>query len=256
MITIVMGAPGQGKSTYLALQAKKSMNKNVPVFSNVNMKGTIKYSVKNDLGISLIEHCNMVLDEAGREINARDYRNFTRDQYNFFSQHRHYMERKENNQGRGNIWLGVQFWDRCDISVRELTQKIIVMQPTIFSKWLICAVDVRVRIGVNEQEKIDEMFTMAHWLEFLTGGRRYYLKKPAWEMFDSWSRDLDLTEQDWQLWSDWKTKKQRKLEKKEKVKANGGIIRNITKDAANNYMAIRRMALTFYNRFHNSNIGG
>ena len=38
-IEIIMGRPGIGKTTYLALMAKKSLRNGIPVYSNVDIAG-------------------------------------------------------------------------------------------------------------------------------------------------------------------------------------------------------------------------
>src|SRR5690554_5684166 len=124
MITIVMGPPGSGKSTYLALMARKTLKQGRNAWSNYHIKGCKKLDPSFDLGNSLIEHGDLFIDESGREHNARDYRNFTKQQYDFYTQHRHYHI--------DNIYLAVQFWDRVDITIRELVQEIVILERTIF----------------------------------------------------------------------------------------------------------------------------
>jgi hypothetical protein len=38
------------------------------------------------------------------------------------------------------------------------------------------------------------------------GGLKYYRKKPAYKMFNSWTKDLSLQDKEWELWSEWKRK--------------------------------------------------
>jgi hypothetical protein len=78
------------------------------------MRGCLKLNVQYDLGNSLIENGEMFIDESGREHNARDFKNFSKAQYDFYTQHRHYKI--------DHVYLAVQFWDRVDITLRELVK--------------------------------------------------------------------------------------------------------------------------------------
>jgi hypothetical protein len=196
MITIIMGAPGVGKSTFLALMARKHLKKGIQCFSNYHIDGCKKLNVQYDLGNVLIENGCMLIDESGREHNARNYHSFSREQYDFYTQHRHYKI--------DHVYLAVQFWDRVDITIRELVQEIYILEPCILKKHFLKLRVVKVKIGIPEEEyEIKEMF---YYKSVFAGGLKYYRKKPAFSMFDSWTRDLSLQEKEWELRSEWKRK--------------------------------------------------
>lgn len=188
MITIVMGAPGKGKSTYLALQAKKSIKKGIKVYSNYHILGCYKIDPNFDFGNILLEDGLIIVDEAGREHNSRDWQRFTKECYTFYSQHRHYNL---------DIILAVQHWERLDLTIKELVQEIHIVKDTIFPN---CIKIKRVGVDIDIlNHKIDEIYEYIH---ILAGGTRYYRAKPAWRMFDSWERDMSLTTREFYKWGE------------------------------------------------------
>jgi hypothetical protein len=190
-----MGAPGAGKSTFLALMARKHLKKGIQCYSNYHIDGCKKLNVQYDLGNVLIENGCMLIDESGREHNARNYHSFSREQYDFYTQHRHY--------GIDHVYLAVQYWDRLDITIRELVQEIYILEPC-FIRSLLKLRKVKVSIGIPEEEyEIKEMFK---YKSMFAGGLKYYRKKPSYKMFNSWTKDLSLQDKEWELWSEWKRK--------------------------------------------------
>lgn len=178
-----MGKPGVGKSTYLAYLSKQAIKKGKKVYSNVYIKDTFQFNIK-DLGNFQIDNALVIIDEAGHEFNARDFKKFTNELYRFFTIHRHYGL---------DIVLAVQFWDRLDIVIRELTQRIVVVVPTLFKPLCIKTKDISVKIDISEDNTIVEKYA---WLPF---SFRYHLKRPLWKFFDSFYLDK-LPDKQFNIW--------------------------------------------------------
>lgn len=174
MIQIVMGKPGAGKSTYLAYKSAKAMKEGRNVYSNVFIDGAYKFNIQ-DLGKYNIESALVIIDEAGFEFNARDFKKFTGDLYRFFTMHRHYDL---------DIILAVQFWDRLDIVIRELTQQITVIKPFIINKWFMSSKDIKVSIAIDENTK--QIIEEYSW-KFLS--YRIIPRWKYWKFFNSFYRD-------------------------------------------------------------------
>ncbi len=193
-IEIIMGRPGIGKTTYLALMAKKSLKSKIPVYSNVDIAGCHILSVKEDLMKYHIEEALVIIDEAGKEFNARDFRKFTDKLYEFFTLHRHYKLR---------VLLAVQFWDRLDIVIRELVQKIYILQPSIIGRWFVKIQEVGVEITVDDEtHTIIEKFYRIHPF---AGGVHYKLRSPAYPLFNTYDRKK-LENKNFEKWSDYEYK--------------------------------------------------
>lgn len=181
-----MGAPGVGKSTYLALQARKALKKGRKVYSNYHILGCHKIDPNFDFGNILLEDGLIIVDEAGREHNSRDWQRFTKEAYTFYSQHRHYNL---------DIILAVQHWERLDLTIKELVQEIHIVKHTILPR---CIKIKRVSCDIDIlNHKIDEIY---EYISILIGGTRYYRAKPAWTMFDSWERDMSLVTREFYKW--------------------------------------------------------
>lgn len=174
MIHIVMGKPGVGKSTYLAYKTAKSLKQNRSVYSNVYIEGAYKFQIQ-DLGKYNIESALVIIDEAGFEFNARDFKKFTNDLYRFFTMHRHYDL---------DIILAVQFWDRLDIVIRELTHKITVVKPFIINKYFMASKDIKVKIAIDENTK--QIIEEYSWDFF---SYRIVPRWLYWKYFNSFYRD-------------------------------------------------------------------
>jgi hypothetical protein len=203
-IEIVMGKPGSGKSTYCALEAKKYMKKGYKVWSNVDISGTYMLNVKEDLMKYHIENGLVIIDEAGKEFNARDFKKFTMNLFEFFTLHRHYKLK---------IILAVQFWDRLDKVIRELVRRIYIVRPTIIPG-RIRLDEVGVKISINDEGQIYEKY---FYIPMLFGGVRFKRKRPAFKMFDTYERD-ELEGKKFELWGIYKSFRLYILKKKIKIK--------------------------------------
>lgn len=197
-IEIVMGKTGIGKTTYLALIAKKYIEKGYKVYSNVYIKGTYKFNPKTDLGKYDMNNSLIIVDEAGLEFNARDFKNFSKDLYKFFTMHRHM---------KTSVLLSVQFWDRLDIVIRELLHRIYVITPNIFNKRIMKVKEIGNEISINDDGIIVQRF---FWISWLLGGTKLYRRKKAWHMFDTHSIDA-LDAKDFDMWDVVKINKRGKI---------------------------------------------
>lgn len=185
MISIVMGKPGSGKSTYMAIMAQKSLEKGIPVYSTEHIVGTYKLDL-SDLNKYNIQDALIIFDESGSKFNSRNWNKFNLDLYTFFCEHRHYNL---------NIILGVQYWDRLDIVIRELVHNIYVCKRCILNYWFLKVKSIGCQIDISPDEQIIERF---FWLPFIVG-TKYYYKRNAWKLFDSWEK-RDLPTKEFEKW--------------------------------------------------------
>lgn len=73
VVNTVLGPPGSGKTSFMAFLALKTRYLNVPVYSNVPIKDTIKFDWEEDFGTYNITDSMIIVDEAGLELDNRDF---------------------------------------------------------------------------------------------------------------------------------------------------------------------------------------
>lgn len=183
-ITVYFGVPGSGKTTLAALHARKWMKSGEPVFSNVPIIGTYKYTPSLDLGIHQIEDCLLILDEAAIEFNNRDYKGFPKTAREFFKLHRHYGVAVE---------VFSQSYEDMDITIRRLATKFIVVKKSVFP-YFIATRSARAIIDINEEEK---QFVSGY--EWQPLSRRWHFMPKAWPLFDSYDAP-ELPAKPWKTW--------------------------------------------------------
>lgn len=189
MIKVIMGQPGAGKSTLLAWYARNAIKKGLKVYSTYEIKGCFKLDLQ-DLGKYDLRDCLVILDEAGKDMNCRNFKGFSDNLYNFFTLHRHYNI---------DIIIGVQYWDRLDKVVRELIAKIYIVQPTVLRHWFIKVRQVGVEIAIDENtHQIIEKF---YWIPILGGGMRFIYRKQLMKMFNSYENEM-LLDKEFDRWGD------------------------------------------------------
>jgi hypothetical protein len=187
-LEIVMGKPGVGKSTFAAKLAKLYLNKGYPVWSNTPIRGCFQIDCRKDLMSYNVSDGLLIVDEAGIEFDNRDWKNFTKNLVEFFKTYRHY---------RMHVLILSQSWEDVDKKIRQLASSIYILNPTIFGLTHLCLKEVSCYVGISEDEQIVEKYSFKpFWLL----GTRYYYKRDAWKMFDTYERKK-LQNKEWQVWA-------------------------------------------------------
>ncbi len=87
----IIAAPGVGKTTLAAAIVRKSKKQGMKAYSNVPIRGAIQIKVKEDLGKYNIHDAKIIIDEAGSDLNNRNWaRNLTDACVEYIKKHRHY----------------------------------------------------------------------------------------------------------------------------------------------------------------------
>lgn len=89
MIIAVTGMPGAGKTFFLVCRAKDAMKKGRHVFSNFPIKGAYQIKVQDLVTYTFPPGSLILIDEAGRDFSAHDWKLLPPEIFDLFTLHRH-----------------------------------------------------------------------------------------------------------------------------------------------------------------------
>ena len=170
---ICFAPPGCGKTTLLSFIAWHYRKRGFKVLSNVNLKidGCVKIEW-SDVGTYDFRDCIMLIDEAGIDLNNRQYKNMMIETIKYLKLHRHY---------RCHMWYFSQSYEDMDITVRRLADAYYLVSKTLlnFITHKFKLRRIRKFININEEKKIDDTYDFVPLSAFKFNGKKY------WQFFDS-----------------------------------------------------------------------
>lgn len=123
MIRAIVGVPGAGKSLYLVERAQYYLKRGRTVYSNFPIKGCHQFSLDDLIDYAFPENSIVIIDEAGRLFNARNWKDLPSEVFDMFTMHRHLNI---------EMYIGVQAFNRIDTSLREVIEVTYVAQKGLF----------------------------------------------------------------------------------------------------------------------------
>jgi len=187
-LIIMFGVPGSGKTTFAAKILRKSLKRNIPVFSNVPLKGAYMLQ-KEDLGTYMVERATIILDEASIDFNNREYRNLSANINYFLRYHRHF---------KTDIYVFSQSSNDMDITFRRLCHEYYRIQRAIPFVPFFVAVKIRHYIGVRNNN-IEDIFEEVTPKILALFQNKYCFGPFYFSMFDSYQHK-ELPQKDWKKW--------------------------------------------------------
>lgn len=113
MIIGYTGMPGSGKTYALVARAHEALKKGRVVFSNFPLKGCYQISLDDICNYQFPEDCVVLIDEAGRWFNSREWKDLPHEVFDLFTMHRHV---------KMDLFIAVQSFARIDKSLREVVE--------------------------------------------------------------------------------------------------------------------------------------
>ena len=170
VITLILGAPGSGKSTMAAMLVNMANEKGIPVYCNYPVKNALQVDVKTMINYNLGDSV-LIIDEAGLSFNSRNTKMFSAEHYHWFATTRH----------RGTqIFIIVQSWKRLDIVLRELATEVILCRRGIFSftTWKSYSSAIKlIEDRDGNATEFQELFQKLNW--------RFFWRPKYYHMFDT-----------------------------------------------------------------------
>lgn len=178
-LSVFYGSPGSGKSTLACFYARKALAAGYKVFSNVPIIGCYKLE-KEDIGKYALQHCLIIIDEAGIEYNNRDFAiQFSKKSgghkaLQFFKEHRH---------EHAEIMMFSQTFDDMDKKLFDLADRYYIVSKGLLP-YPRTVVARRIKAVPDIDKRTDQPYDKYSFMLF---GKKRIFAKPLWQYFDSYS---------------------------------------------------------------------
>lgn len=192
MVSAIFGLPAAGKSLLLSWQAHraiegKSINVHgfqcgyfdnyARVYTNFPMEGAYKLDF-DLLGVAYYHHCLMLIDEIQLFADSRNFKNFSENLSNFFTQHR--------KDHIDLVWCSQSF-KNCDLRIRSVTDKLYYVDRTWFNLIRVRAINSYFRVNGDIQEGY----------EYCSGfNTKYFIPQTLYKYNDTWAKMKNSITQD------------------------------------------------------------
>lgn len=178
---IYFGVPGSGKTTFAAYLSRKRLKKKGTVYSNVPIKGTYQLNPVEDLGTYDTSNALIIVDEAGIEYNNRNFKNFKKNNLEFYKYHRHY---------KCDVAIFSQDYADMDLKLRKLATQYFLVQKSFFP-FFIKRKLIRKKIGIDDltHDIIDQYY-------FVLFGSKWIFCPKLWKMFNT-EEHKELQKKNW-----------------------------------------------------------
>lgn len=173
----VIAPPGTGKTTLCGKLTREAYKNKKKVYANVPIRGAIKFKI-NDLGKINIHDSIILIDEAGRDLNNRNWaHNLTQEAISFIKLHRHY---------NNDIYTFSQSPGDIDNKFRDLVTK----------KYLLYKSKIPFFVRAQALHKVMKLEggQIAEYLEEERGASFRFFIVNCWAWFNSFDRKMKLEE--------------------------------------------------------------
>ena len=121
VVNYVFGAPGTGKTTFLAKLSRWYMKHGFKgrIYANFPLKDTIQIK-DEEIGYYSFTDSILLLDELGVSMSNRDFKSglmSDKNRLSYWKRIRHYLQKNS----KGCCWVATQGWNDIDLKVRTLS---------------------------------------------------------------------------------------------------------------------------------------
>lgn len=172
----IIAPPGTGKTCLCAKIVRDADEKGKKVYSNVPIRGAIKIDIKKDLGTYQIENAAIIIDEAGSELNNRNWHsNLTDSCVEYIKKHRHYNV---------DIYCFSQAPNDMDNKFRDLVTRVYLLQKSFFPFFVKA-------ISLRKIMKLESGVIVQYLEEDRINNFKYFIP-PTWAYFNSYDQSVKL----------------------------------------------------------------
>lgn len=176
----VFAPPGTGKTTLAAKIVKESLETGRQVYSNVPLLGATKIEIR-DLGTYKIENATVIIDEAGTNLNNRNWqKNLTDAQVQFLNEHRHHDV---------DIYLFSQAYNNVDNKFRDLTTQLLMLKKSKYIPFRIRAISIYKTMDLINGQIVE-------YFEYDKANSFSFFNFRLWAYFNSYYVDKNLPQMD------------------------------------------------------------
>ena len=184
MISAIFGLPGAGKSLLLGWMGHraiegKSINthgfhcgyfdKYARVYTNFPLEGAYKLDFEL-LGVADYNHCLILIDEIQLFADSRNFKNFSAELSNFFTQHR--------KDHIDLVWCSQSF-KNCDLRIRSVTDRLYYVDRSFLNLIRVRSILSYFRVDGDIQEGY----------EYCSGfNTKYFIPSTLYKYNDTWSK--------------------------------------------------------------------
>lgn len=173
----VIAPPGTGKTSLASDIVRQAMHEGKKVYSNVPIRGAIKIDIKQDLGIYNIHDAKLIIDEAGSDLNNRNWhKNLTDKSVEYIKKHRHYNI---------DIYCFSQAPGDMDNKFRDLVTRMYLLEKG--SPFHVNA------LALKKVMKL-EGGQIVQYLEEIKEESFKFFTPPTWAYFNSWDKMENMEE--------------------------------------------------------------